>query len=373
MSTYRGQKSYELSNHLGNILAVVSDRVNTETTDGVTVDGFEADVQSANDYYPFGMQMPDRNMSSDQYRYGFNGMEKDDDLAGGKKGMSYDFGARLYNPGLGKFISVDPWADKYAWQSSFAYFSNSPISKLDYKGLGDEDDATANTDSDNTENADNTTASTSSGSEFGGNAETGANVASAFQTTTTKAQELSIVKGGVNNYSGAIRPGSNGLDITFKVTNLKPGDKINIIQIAITTNDDKFTVKDAQDNNVLLSSDKQTWSFIDNKGFYYSDQQQDSPKFSSRKTETDGSISGELRHVDGIGQANHSNSYTKIIFTSYVVVRHADGTEAVLGRVEFAFTRNKDGTSSPTKTGTPTLKLGGYTAGDKKIINYFKK
>jgi len=102
MSTYRGQKSYELSNHLGNVLAVVSDRVNSKTIDGVTVDGFEADIQSANYYYPFGMQMPDRNMSSDEYRYGFNGKEKDDDLAGGKQGMSYDFGARLYNPGLGR-------------------------------------------------------------------------------------------------------------------------------------------------------------------------------------------------------------------------------------------------------------------------------
>lgn len=72
------------------------------------------------------------------YRYGLNGMEKDDDLAGGKQGMSYDFGARLYNPGLGKFISSDPRENEYPWQSTFAYYSNTPIWKIDYKGEGDE-------------------------------------------------------------------------------------------------------------------------------------------------------------------------------------------------------------------------------------------
>ena len=31
-------------------------------------------------YYPFGMEMPGRKFSSTDYRYGFNGMEKDDEL-----------------------------------------------------------------------------------------------------------------------------------------------------------------------------------------------------------------------------------------------------------------------------------------------------
>ena len=70
------------------------------------------------------------------YRYGLNGMEKDDDLAGGKKGMSYDCGARLYNPGLGRMLSSDPRENEYPWQSTYAYFSNSPISTLDINGEG---------------------------------------------------------------------------------------------------------------------------------------------------------------------------------------------------------------------------------------------
>jgi len=40
------------------------------------------------------------------YRFGFNGQEKDDELKG--EGNSYDFGARIYNPRLGIFLSPDP-------------------------------------------------------------------------------------------------------------------------------------------------------------------------------------------------------------------------------------------------------------------------
>ncbi|WMJ74875.1 hypothetical protein RCC89_17155 [Cytophagaceae bacterium ABcell3] len=45
-------------------------------------DVYYARVQSLNDYYPFGMMMPGRNYSSQDYRYGFNGMEKDDEVKG---------------------------------------------------------------------------------------------------------------------------------------------------------------------------------------------------------------------------------------------------------------------------------------------------
>jgi hypothetical protein len=34
-------------------------------------------------------------------------------------------------------LSVDPWHHKYSWQSSYAYYRNSPISIIDYKGKGD--------------------------------------------------------------------------------------------------------------------------------------------------------------------------------------------------------------------------------------------
>jgi RHS repeat-associated protein len=40
------------------------------------------------------------------YRYGFNGMEKDDEVKG--SGNSLDFGSRIYDARTGRWLSVDP-------------------------------------------------------------------------------------------------------------------------------------------------------------------------------------------------------------------------------------------------------------------------
>lgn len=63
------KKSYELSNHLGNVLATVSDKrvFNRDTVIGsATLVQWDADVRQAQDYYPFGMLMPDRIQSDTQ-------------------------------------------------------------------------------------------------------------------------------------------------------------------------------------------------------------------------------------------------------------------------------------------------------------------
>ena len=41
---------------------------------------YTADIVTTSDYYPFGMQLPDRNSNTDEYRYGFQGQEKDDEI-----------------------------------------------------------------------------------------------------------------------------------------------------------------------------------------------------------------------------------------------------------------------------------------------------
>ncbi|WP_188315972.1 RHS repeat domain-containing protein [Chitinophaga agrisoli] len=57
----RNNKIFELSNHLGNVLATVSDVRKPVSTNGNTIDHYEANLTSAQDYYPFGMLMPGRN------------------------------------------------------------------------------------------------------------------------------------------------------------------------------------------------------------------------------------------------------------------------------------------------------------------------
>jgi RHS repeat-associated protein len=123
-----GDKAFELSNHLGNVLNVVTDRKIPEF-DATTGDlaFFNAVVVGYSDYYPFGMQMPNRNGSdnADSYRYGFNGMEKDDEVKG--SGNHYTTEWRQYDPRLGRWMSLDPAMAKYAGWSPYSFSFNNPI------------------------------------------------------------------------------------------------------------------------------------------------------------------------------------------------------------------------------------------------------
>lgn len=77
--------------------------------------------------------MPGRiyNNSSNTYRYGFNGKEKDGDI----DGNNYDYGFRIYNPGLVRFLSVDPLQKKYPELTPYQFASNCPIGAVDLDGL----------------------------------------------------------------------------------------------------------------------------------------------------------------------------------------------------------------------------------------------
>ncbi|MEM0578661.1 RHS repeat-associated core domain-containing protein [Flavobacterium polysaccharolyticum] len=120
-----GDKQYELSNHLGNVLSVISDRTLLGANSTLT-----PDVLSYSDYYPFGMLVPNRHGQSDSYRYGFNGMEKDDELKG--EGNSLDFGARMLDPRIGRWWGKDP--DKRGWINPYSSFANNPIRYIDPDG-----------------------------------------------------------------------------------------------------------------------------------------------------------------------------------------------------------------------------------------------
>lgn len=77
--------------------------------------------------------MPNRNyQGSDSYRFGFNGKEKDDDVKG--NGNSYDFGARIHDPRIGIFLSLDPLAKNFPSESNYTYASNNPIFFVDVDG-----------------------------------------------------------------------------------------------------------------------------------------------------------------------------------------------------------------------------------------------
>ncbi|MBL7896184.1 MAG: RHS repeat-associated core domain-containing protein [Bacteroidia bacterium] len=131
---YLGIKNYELSNHLGNVLTVISDKkIQMDVNNDNVVDYYVADIISASDYYPFGSSTPGRSFSSGSYRYGFNGKENDNEVKGTRN--QQDYGMRIYDTRLGRFLSVDPLFKDFAWNSSFAFAEGNPIQFIDLDGL----------------------------------------------------------------------------------------------------------------------------------------------------------------------------------------------------------------------------------------------
>ncbi|MFI5140715.1 MAG: RHS repeat-associated core domain-containing protein, partial [Bacteroidia bacterium] len=97
-----------------------------------TIVNYMADVRSVSDVSPFGAPLKDRTWSAGSYRYGFNGKEKDDEVKGA--GNEYDYGDRIYDPRLGRFMSVDPFYTKYSEISPYAFSLNSPLRFKDKDG-----------------------------------------------------------------------------------------------------------------------------------------------------------------------------------------------------------------------------------------------
>ena len=66
------------------------------------------------------------------YRFGFNGKERDNSFGGSSV---YDYGFRIYNPQIAKFLSVDPLTKSYPMLTPYQFASNTPIQAIDLDGL----------------------------------------------------------------------------------------------------------------------------------------------------------------------------------------------------------------------------------------------
>ncbi|MDP2176234.1 MAG: RHS repeat-associated core domain-containing protein [Bacteroidota bacterium] len=71
-------------------------------------------------------------MNGKRYKYGFNGKEKDNETYG--EGNAYDFGARIYDSRLGRWLSLDPAFRDYASISPYVGFGNNPFVFIDPDG-----------------------------------------------------------------------------------------------------------------------------------------------------------------------------------------------------------------------------------------------
>ena len=89
----------------------------------------EGNVEEVNDYYPFGGLMSNAT-GNDFQRYKYNGKELDR-----KAGLNwYDYGARFYDPGIGRFMTVDPQSEKLYHWNSYNYCIGNPVKLVDKDG-----------------------------------------------------------------------------------------------------------------------------------------------------------------------------------------------------------------------------------------------
>jgi RHS repeat-associated protein len=80
--------------------------------------------------HPFGSCISSRGFSSAAYRYGFNGKEKETDGTAD----NYDFGARIYDGRLGRWLSVDPSASMFPNESPYLFVAANPTIYIDPDG-----------------------------------------------------------------------------------------------------------------------------------------------------------------------------------------------------------------------------------------------
>ena len=104
---------YNLTDHLGNVRVVFNDQ-------GI--------VEQTNDYYPFGGTF-NSYTSGDENLYKFGGKEEQQETG------LYDFEARMYDPWLGRFNSIDPLADAQSSWNPYHYAYNNPLIFVDPTGM----------------------------------------------------------------------------------------------------------------------------------------------------------------------------------------------------------------------------------------------
>ncbi|MGL5234450.1 MAG: RHS repeat-associated core domain-containing protein, partial [Empedobacter falsenii] len=118
---------YNYTDHLGNVR--LSYQKNTDGT---------LKVLEENNYYPFGLKHSgynNTNLANTNYKYKYNGKELQEEF----NINLYDYGARNYDPAIGRWFNIDPMADEFENFSPYNYVLNNPIRMTDPNGMAPDD------------------------------------------------------------------------------------------------------------------------------------------------------------------------------------------------------------------------------------------
>nr|WP_306822330.1 RHS repeat-associated core domain-containing protein [Empedobacter falsenii] len=113
---------YNYTDHLGNVRVSYQKEVNGTLK-----------VLEENNYYPFGLKhsgYTPLTTGNQNYKYKYNGKELQDELSLNL----YDYGARNYDPAIGRWFKVDPLAEKFPGMSPYCAMGNNPIFYIDPDG-----------------------------------------------------------------------------------------------------------------------------------------------------------------------------------------------------------------------------------------------
>lgn len=133
MQLVRGQKEYELTDHLNNVLATVSDLPTGIDANGDSqIDSYQAQIFTRRYYYPYGMPMPIGSFGS--YRYGFNAGSEIDSEISSHPGRYFSTDFRGNDTYIARWWSPDPKINLTPFQSPYISMDGDPVLKNDPNG-----------------------------------------------------------------------------------------------------------------------------------------------------------------------------------------------------------------------------------------------
>jgi RHS repeat-associated protein len=120
---------FQYKDHLGNIRLSYSDSDGNGSIDTST------EIVEENNYYPFGLEHKGYNSNIlSEHNWDYQGKEHQKEL-----GLEWhDFGARNYDAALGRWMNVDPLAEKFMGWSPYSAMLNDPINFVDPTGMAAE-------------------------------------------------------------------------------------------------------------------------------------------------------------------------------------------------------------------------------------------
>ena len=130
---------YQYKDHLGNVRLSYSDKNNDGDID-VTSNPLTTEIIEESNYYPFGLKHKGYNNTysggnATAQKKGFGGKELQDDNLNGSQLNWHDFGARNYDTAIGRWMNIDPLAEKMYGHSQYNYALNNPIYFIDSDGM----------------------------------------------------------------------------------------------------------------------------------------------------------------------------------------------------------------------------------------------